>query len=129
MIVVDTNIISYLYLSGERSQQAEKLLSLDPHWCAPVLWRSEFRSVLGQYLRKNLLTFEEVFTSVLQGEIIEEYPKDKPFPSCLVYGMNMKREPIHSVWGYNPDNKWTVLITVYRPDPSRWVDFRTRRGQ
>ena len=68
MIVVDTNIISYLYLSGERSQQAEKLLSLDSHWCAPVLWRSEFRSVLNQYLRKNLLSFEEVLRILEQAE-------------------------------------------------------------
>ena len=68
MIVVDTNVISYLYLSGERSHQAEQLLSLDPHWCAPVLWRSEFRSVLSQYLRKNLLTFEEVLIILEQAE-------------------------------------------------------------
>jgi predicted nucleic acid-binding protein len=68
VIVVDTNIISYLYLSGERSHQAEKLLSLDPHWCAPVLWRSEFRSVLSQYLRKNLLSFEEVLLILEQAE-------------------------------------------------------------
>ena len=68
MIVVDTNIIAYLYLSGERSHQAEQLLALDPHWCAPVLWRSEFRSVLSQYLRKNRLTFEEVLLILEQAE-------------------------------------------------------------
>ena len=68
MIVVDTNIISYLYLSGERSHQAEQLLSHDPHWCAPVLWRSEFRSVLSQYLRKNLLAFEDVLLILEQAE-------------------------------------------------------------
>jgi len=68
VIVVDTNIISYLYLSGERSQQVEQLLSQDPHWCVPVLWRSEFRSVLSQYLRKNLLTFEEVLLILEQAE-------------------------------------------------------------
>ena len=68
MIVVDTNIISYLYLSGERSHQAEQLFVLDPNWCAPVLWRSEFRSVLSQYLRKNLLTIEEVLLVLEQAE-------------------------------------------------------------
>ena len=68
MIVVDTNIIAYLYLSGERSHQAEQLFSLDPHWCAPVLWRSEFRSVLSLYLRKNRLTFEEVSLILEQAE-------------------------------------------------------------
>lgn len=32
------------------------------------------------------LTFDEVFFSVLQGEIIEDYPTDKPYPGCLIYG-------------------------------------------
>ena len=68
MIVVDTNVVSYLYLTGERSQQAEQLLSLDPHWCAPVLWRSEFRSVLSLYLRKGLLTLAEVLLILEQAE-------------------------------------------------------------
>ena len=70
MIVVDTNIISYLYISGQRSQQVEQLLSVEPHWCAPVLWRSEFRSVLGQYLRKNILSFEEVLVILDQAETL-----------------------------------------------------------
>lgn len=68
MIVVDTNIISYLYLCGQRSQQAEQLLSLDPHWCAPVLWRSEFRSVLSSYLRQRMLAFDEVLLILAQAE-------------------------------------------------------------
>jgi len=73
------------------------------------------------------LSFDEIFASVFQGEIIEEYPEDRPYPSCLVYGETLKREPIHSVWAYNEENQWAVLITVYRPDPRRWIDWRTRR--
>ena len=68
MIVVDTNIISYLYLSGERSQQVERLLSVDAHWCAPVLWRSKFRSVLGQYLREKILGTDEAMLIMDQAE-------------------------------------------------------------
>ena len=60
MIVVDTNVIAYLYLEGEKSRHVERLLSVDSHWCAPVLWRSEFRSVLSLYLRKGYLSFDEV---------------------------------------------------------------------
>lgn len=73
------------------------------------------------------LTFEEVFFSVIQGEIIEDYPNDRPYPSCLIFGQNFSGEPIHSVWAYNEENKWTVLITVYRPDPNRWINWRERR--
>ncbi len=68
MIVVDTNIISYFYISGERSNQAEQLLIADPHWNAPTLWRSEFRNVLSQYLRKEILTFDEILLIIQQAE-------------------------------------------------------------
>ena len=60
MIVVDTNIIGYLYLSSERSGQAEKALLKDAEWTAPILWRSELRNVLAQYLRRGILSFEDV---------------------------------------------------------------------
>ncbi len=73
------------------------------------------------------LSFDEIFFSVLQGEIIEDYPTDRPFPSCLVYGNTFSNEPVHSVWAYNAQNRWAVLITVYRPDPKRWLNWRTRR--
>ncbi len=73
------------------------------------------------------LSFAEIIISVLQGQIIEDYPDDKPFPSCLIYGDTFKGAPVHSVWAYNEENRWTVLITVYRPDPQRWIDWRTRR--
>jgi predicted nucleic acid-binding protein len=59
MIVVDSNIIGYLYLSSERSNQAEQALQKDAQWAAPLLWRSEFRNVLALYIRKGLLSLEE----------------------------------------------------------------------
>lgn len=75
------------------------------------------------------LVLEDIYFSVSQGEIIEDYPTDRPFPSCLVYGNSERQEPIHSVWAYNTDTQWAVLITVYRPDPNRWVDWRERRNK
>lgn len=68
MIVVDTNIISYPYISGNRSQQSEDLLSFDSNWVAPILWRSEFRNVLTQYLWKNLLNIDEILLIIQQAE-------------------------------------------------------------
>ena len=72
------------------------------------------------------LTYEEIYSSVIQGEVIEDYPNDKPYPSCLILGRNFSGEPIHSVWAFNPENLWAVLITVYRPDPKRWIDWKVR---
>lgn len=55
MIVVDTNIIAYLFLASDRSLHAERVFRKDPAWLAPLLWRSEFRNVLALYLRKGLI--------------------------------------------------------------------------
>ncbi len=73
------------------------------------------------------LTFEEIYYSVMHDEIIEEYPDDKPYPSCLILGYTFGNEPIHSVWAFNNENQWAVLIAVYRPDPELWFNFRERK--
>ena len=77
--------------------------------------------------RADALVLDEVFSSIHDGEVIEDYPEDRPFPSCLVLGKTYRGDPVHSVWAYNSDNRWAVLITVYRPDPKRWENWRTRR--
>lgn len=59
MIVVDSNVLAYLYLPGEHTAAAEALLQRDPDWAAPVLWRSEFRNILAGYMRRKALSFEQ----------------------------------------------------------------------
>lgn len=77
MIVVDTNIIGYLFLTSERSTQAEQALVKDPQWAAPILWRSELRNVLALYIRKQVLSLAEAqqvmdeATSLMQREEYE----------------------------------------------------------
>ena len=66
MIVVDSNVLAYLYLPGERTADAEALLEQNPEWAAPVLWRSEFRNILAGYTRRKTLTFEQACS--LQSE-------------------------------------------------------------
>ena len=66
MIVVDSNILAYLYLPGDRTAAAEALLEQDPEWAAPVLWRSEFRNILAGYMRRKTITFDQACS--LQSE-------------------------------------------------------------
>ena len=60
MIVVDTNVVAYLFLRGDFAPQAEAWLRRDREWVAPLLWRSEFRNLLAGYLRRKQLTFNAV---------------------------------------------------------------------
>lgn len=55
MIVVDTNIVAGHCLPGPLNDRTEFLLQLEPEWAAPILWRSEIRSVLCGYLRRGLI--------------------------------------------------------------------------
>jgi len=58
MIVVDTNVIAYLWIPGMHTKYAELLLKKDPEWTAPLLWRSEFRNVLTGYVYRKLMTLD-----------------------------------------------------------------------
>jgi predicted nucleic acid-binding protein len=55
MIVVDSNVIAYCWINGERSGLAHRLRRLDADWRAPVLWRSELRNILAGYRRDGSL--------------------------------------------------------------------------
>ena len=68
MIVVDTNVVAYLYLPGDHTENAEALLEHDADWAAPLLWRSEFRNILAGYMRRKMLTFEAACELQLEAE-------------------------------------------------------------
>ena len=68
MIVVDSNVLVYLYLPSEYTTDAEALLESDPEWAAPVLWRSEFRNVLAGYMRRKTLTFDQAYAVQCEAE-------------------------------------------------------------
>jgi predicted nucleic acid-binding protein len=68
MIVVDSNVVAYLYLPGDYTEKAEALLEHDADWAAPLLWRSEFRNILAGYIRRKTLTFEAARDLQLEAE-------------------------------------------------------------
>lgn len=72
------------------------------------------------------VSVQEVREAIAVGEIIEDYPDDKYGPSCLVFGVTLMTRPLHIQCSY-PSRPLVKIITLYEPDPRRWVDFRMRR--
>ena len=68
MIVVDPNVLAYLYLPGELTPLAEALLESEPDWAAPILWRSEFRNILASCVRRNDISFDQAVSIQLEAE-------------------------------------------------------------
>ena len=56
MIVVDSNVIAYCWLNGPLTATAQRTRVRDPDWHAPILWRSEMRSILTGYCRDGSLS-------------------------------------------------------------------------
>jgi hypothetical protein len=64
---------------------------------------------------------------LLSGELIEEYPDDRPFPSALFLGWIGTR-PIHVAAAFDAASGLVLVITVYEPDLNHFEpDFKTRR--
>lgn len=41
------------------------------------------------------LRLDDILQSVRRGEIIEAYPHNRPFPSCLILGLTAAGVPVH----------------------------------
>ncbi len=70
---------------------------------------------------------QEVYEAICNGKVIEEYLKDKPYPSILVFGLTNVKRPLHIVCAYDSECDKAIVITVYQPDPLRWDDYQRRK--
>ncbi len=74
------------------------------------------------------IRMRDIIDSMTNAELLEDYP-GYPKGSCilaLIYDSD--RKPVHAVWGIpKGETSPAVLITAYRPDPSKWTDDYRRR--
>lgn len=89
--------------------------------------RLVFRVHAIQRMFQRHFNEEDIRRGLESGEVVEEYPDDKPYPSRLVLGWLGSR-PIHVVVADNDEAQETIVITVYEPEPDEWEsDFKRRK--
>jgi len=84
------------------------------------------RHAVDQMILRHIQS-QEVRQAFASSQIIEDYPEDKYGPSCLLLGFTETGRPLHIQCSY-PSRPFLKVITVYEPDPSLWIDFKTRRN-
>ena len=81
MIVADTNLIIYLFITGDKTSLAQDVLDKDPYWIVPALWQSEFRNVLAAYIHRGMTLpqakqiMEDAFQTLENRQINPSYEK------------------------------------------------------
>lgn len=74
------------------------------------------------------ISVQEVKEAINQeAKIIEDYPNDKYGPSCLILGFTRQNRPLHIHCSY-PSRPILKIITLYEPDPEKWINFEKRRS-
>jgi hypothetical protein len=74
------------------------------------------------------ISVQELREAIANGEIIEDYPDDKYGPSCLIFGFTLANRPVHIQCSY-PSRPLIKIVTLYEPDPRRWLDFKVRSSE
>lgn len=77
-------------------------------------------------LEQRGISIDDIISCINNGEIIEQYPDDYPFPSCLILGSSVSNLFIHVVVGSDLKTLW--IVTAYYPDINKWdADFKVRK--
>ena len=80
----------------------------------------------AERFRQRGIKIKDIRNAVKTGEIIEQYPDDYPYPSCLLMGMSVKAQPLHVVM--SDEGNASRIITAYFPDADKWEsDLKTRK--
>jgi hypothetical protein len=93
---------------------------------ASILWS---RHAVAR-LAMAALQRSTVEAALTDCEIIEDYPEaHRPLPDCLALAKLDDGKPVHAVVAIDEANERIFIVTVYRPDPARWIDERTRKPE
>jgi len=84
------------------------------------------KHAVDQSVTRDISTAEMEQAILTRSEIIEDYIDDKYGPSCLILGFTKAGRALHLQCSY-PSRPAIKIVTLYEPDPTLWIDFRTRR--
>ena len=90
--------------------------------------RIAFKRHAIQRMLERGIKSDELFEALASGYVIEQYPEDYPFRSCLMLGFSAGERPLHAVVSIDEKELYVWIITVYQPNILDWKNgFAQRR--
>ena len=80
----------------------------------------------SRFQERNIC-LDDIESVISSGLIIEQYPNDTPFPSCLIAGKAVNGNMLHTV--VSTDGEFLYIITAYWPKPDKWTENFTKRKE
>ena len=68
------------------------------------------------------MTRAQAIRVLTEGDIIEQRPRAKPFPTCLLMRMQEDHQPLYVSVGYDVSTDRLYVMTVHWLDPRKWED-------
>jgi len=88
-----------------------------------IIWR--YHALLRASERG--ITREQALRVIQEGAMLEQHPRAKPYPKCLMMHMIESDRPLYVALAYDQTRDYLHIITVHWLDPSKWEDPWTRR--
>lgn len=105
-------------------------------WCVSILDDIRDKVRARQYLFSKHATDQSIVRGIgptdveeailVSSEVIEDYPMDKYGPSYLIFGYTKAGRPLHLQCAYS-ESTVLKIVTLYEPDPTRWIGLRIRK--
>lgn len=92
--------------------------------------RGDIRVSLHGYeeLAADTIPVRDIVDGLSAAIVVEEYPDYPKGPCALVLQKDGIGQPVHVLWGIPVGHDSpAVVITAYRPDPSKWDETWQRR--
>ena len=90
-----------------------------------IKWR--YHALLRAYERG--ISRQQALDVLEHGQILEQHPRTRPYPKCLMMGTTEGERPLYVALGYDQANDYLHVITVHWLDPDKWDDPWTRKAK
>jgi len=56
VIIAHSSVTAALFIPGQNTKSAERVLALDPDWAAPLIWRTDLERILAHGIRRGRIS-------------------------------------------------------------------------